>query len=156
MNTEYALNRINTMITNNLNTMLATIDSEVSASRSTPTFEEIKIGLLSADILTTFPCLLIYADTTNIKQDEYQWQDRRLYYEIIAWVVENDPSDLHRFVLRYGDAIVRILRKESNWIPNLHSPIIREVKYSDLYQSDHGLAQGCMVQGEINYIISNT
>jgi hypothetical protein len=154
MNVEYALNRIQTMLTNNLNTMLATIDIEVSASRSTPQYSEMKIGLLDTDILTMFPSILIYADTTNIKQDEYKWQDRRLYYEIIAWVVENDPSYLHRFVLRYGDAIVRILRKESNWIPNLHSSIMREVKYSDLYKSDHGLCQGCLIQGEIDYIIT--
>lgn len=154
MNSEYVLNNIKTMMETYLTAMLRTVETEASAVTQTTDPEEYIIGERDLDILTMFPAVLIYGKNSTDNDDEYGYQERIFSYEIVAWVVENDQENLHRFVVRYGDSIVRILRKESYWQTNLHTPIVRMCTFTDLFKSTIGYAQGVMVNGEIRYIIS--
>lgn len=154
MNSEYALDNIKSMMETYLTAMLRTIETEASATTQTTDPQEYVIGERDLDILTMFPCILVYAKNSADNDDEFGYQERILTYEIVSWVVENDQENLHRFVVRYGDAIVRILRKENYWATNLHTPIVKICTFTDLFKSNIGYAQGVMVSGEIRYIIS--
>jgi len=137
-----------------LTAMLRTVETEASAVTQTTDPQEYIIGERDLDILTMFPAVLIYGKNSSDNDDEFGYQERIFTYEIVTWVVENDQENLHRFVVRYGDSIVRILRKESYWNKNLHTPIVRMCTFTDLFKSTIGYAQGVMVNGEIRYIIS--
>lgn len=154
MNSEYVLNNIKTMLETYLTAMLRTIETEASAAIQTTDPEEYSIGERDLDILTMFPVVLTYAKNSDESDDEFGYQERTLTYEIVAWIVENDQENLHRFVVRYGDAIVRILRKESYWATNLHTPVVKLCTFTDLFKSNVGYAQGVMVTGDVRYIIS--
>ena len=154
MNSEYVLNNIKTMMETYLTAMLRTVETESSAVTQTIDPQEYLIGERDLDILTMFPSVLIYGKNSSDNDDEFGYQERLFNYEIVAWVVENDQENLHRFVVRYGDSIVRILRKESYWNKNLHTPIVRMCTFTDLFKSTIGYAQGVMINGEIRYIIS--
>lgn len=154
MNSEYVLNNIKTMMETYLTAMLRTVETEASAVTQTTDPQEYLIGERDLDILTMFPSILIYGKNSADNDDEQGYQERIFNYEIVAWVVENDQENLHRFVVRYGDSIVRILRKESYWETNLHTPIVKICTFTDLFKSTIGYAQGVMVNGEIRYIIS--
>jgi len=154
LNSEYVLNNIKTMMETYLTAMLRTVETESSAVTQTIDPQEYLIGERDLDILTMFPSVLIYGKNSSDNDDEFGYQERLFNYEIVAWVVENDQENLHRFVVRYGDSIVRILRKESYWNKNLHTPIVRMCTFTDLFKSTIGYAQGVMINGEIRYIIS--
>lgn len=154
MNSEFVLNNIKTMMETYLTAMLRTVETEASAVTQTTDPQEYIIGERDLDILTMFPAVLIYGKNSSDNDDEFGYQERIFTYEIVTWVVENDQENLHRFVVRYGDSIVRILRKESYWNKNLHTPIVRMCTFTDLFKSTIGYAQGVMVNGEIRYIIS--
>lgn len=154
MNSEYVLNNIKTMMETYLTAMLRTVETESSVTTQTTDPQEYVIGERDLDILTMFPVVLTYAKNSADNDDQFGYQERTLTYEIVAWVVENDQENLHRFVVRYGDAIVRILRKESYWATNLHTPVVKVCTFTDLFKSTIGYAQGVMITGEIRYIIS--
>jgi len=154
LNSEFVLNNIKTMMETYLTAMLRTVETEASAVTQTTDPQEYIIGERDLDILTMFPAVLIYGKNSSDNDDEFGYQERIFTYEIVTWVVENDQENLHRFVVRYGDSIVRILRKESYWNKNLHTPIVRMCTFTDLFKSTIGYAQGVMVNGEIRYIIS--
>jgi len=124
LNSEFVLNNIKTMMETYLTAMLRTVETEASAVTQTTDPQEYIIGERDLDILTMFPAVLIYGKNSSDNDDEF------------------------------GDSIVRILRKESYWNKNLHTPIVRMCTFTDLFKSTIGYAQGVMVNGEIRYIIS--
>ena len=88
-----------------------------------------------------------------VMRHQYQWQERTLNFVIVAWVVEVDAELLHRFIVRYGDAIGRILKDPDNWSGYLSSPVVGTTSYSDIYTVEHGLSQGCSIEGTIEFFI---
>lgn len=154
MNSEYVLDNIKSMMETYLTAMLRTLEIESSATIQTIDPQEYIIGERDLDTLTMFPCILVYGKNSTDINDQFGYQERELTYEVLAWIAENDQEHLHRFVIRYGDAIVRILRKETYWESNLHTPIVKLCTFSDLYKSNVGYAQGVMIAGTIRYIIS--
>lgn len=154
MNSEYALNNIKDFIETNINDMLDVIDIEVNASTATPNYSEICFGNRNINIITQYPSILIVGKESTIKKDEYQYQERQLDFEVIVWIAQNDIENLHRFLLRYGDAISRLLRDESNWTTDLNTPVVKNIVYTDIYESNVGYTAGCSISGSVNYFIS--
>ncbi|MFA5731863.1 MAG: hypothetical protein WC934_07650 [Acidithiobacillus sp.] len=154
MNAEYAVDSVIGILTNKLNAALITLQYEAGSSLVTPTPEEYKFGDRDPSNLTVFPTIIVKANRSFKKDDQYEFQERVIAIEVITWIVNEDEETLHRFVLRYGDAIQRVLRKESNWPANLHSPKAENAQYSDIYLTSFGLAQGVLNQVEIRQIIS--
>jgi hypothetical protein len=109
-------------------------------------------GERSIEQLEGFPSLSISAINSPIKDSQYHYDEISHTIQIIAWIVEVDPETLHRFVLRYANAIREVLRDESKWGNELHSPSIVQTQYSEVYNADHGLAQACRVQVEIKEV----
>jgi len=136
--------------------MINTIEAESGAVTLVDTIAEIKVGSFLPTEFTAYPAIAVYAQNSNAKDDQYQYQERQLNFAIAAWMVQVDNEQLHRFICRIGDAIVRVLRNETTWNAYpLHTIQISEAMYSEVFTIPHGLAQGCQVQGSVNYIISN-
>lgn len=154
MNTEYVIDSVIDILQNNLEAMLLVVEGETDSSLSTPTPQEYFFGDRDPTVLTLFPAVIVKGDFSYKKDDQYGYQERTTTLNIITWAVNEDEENLHRIILRYGDAIGRVLRDESNWPPNLHSPRVENTQYSDLYQSDFGLAEGCLNKIDISYVIS--
>ena len=154
MNTEFALNNVNTMLQANLTTVLTALETESGTTTITPTPNEYKIGVYDdPNLITTFPCVTIYSPYTRKAKDEVGFQVRRVSLRVLVWVIENDVSNLHRFVVRYGDAVSRILRIESNWTAGLHNSVIEDVNNTELYQRNVGFAQGVLIESTIDYLL---
>jgi hypothetical protein len=155
MNPEYALNSIKYYLIANINSVVDIVEAEASAATDAPTIQSFKIGSYLPTELDEFPAVLIKAQKTSDKKDNYEHQERRLNFEIQVWCVNIDAEELQRFICRYAEAVVRVLRNENNWKNNLNSPKIGDATISDLFEVDHGLAQGSQILGSIDYIISN-
>jgi hypothetical protein len=156
MNTEYCLNSIKIILDANIDTMINTIESESGATIFVDNIAESKVGSFLPTEFTAYPAIAVYAQNSNATDDQYEYQERQLNFAVAAWVVQVDNEQLHRFICRIGDAIVRILRNETNWNAYpLHSTRINEAVYSEVFNIPHGLAQGCQVSGSVNYILSN-
>ena len=154
MNSEYAINSIKTLLETYLPAMIAIVEGEASSTYSAPLPQQYFFGDREVDIMTLFPSIQISGKSSGVADDEYGEQERILRFEIVSWIIEEDVEKLNRYVLRYADSIIRCIRKESYWSANLHSPIALDAVYSGLYQTDFGLAKGCLVTGSINYFIN--
>src|SRR4030065_678194 len=109
MNAEYAIDSVISILTNKLNAALITIQYETTSSLTTPLPEEFKFGDRDPSNLTVFPVIIVKANRSFKKDDQYEFQERVIAIEIITWIVNEDEENLHRFILRYGDAIQRVL-----------------------------------------------
>lgn len=155
MNTEYIIENVKTMLETNLTTELTTIEVELDTSISTPTPAEYGIGEIDPNVLTLYPSVLIWSPLSRKKNDQQGFQVREVWIRILVWIVENDLENLHRFVTRYGDAVSRIFREETNWNVSLHNPVLEDVNNTDLYKRESvGYAQGCLIEGTVDYILS--
>lgn len=154
MNSEYALNNIKTIIEDGINDMLDVIDIEVNASVATPNPVEFAFGNRDTNIITQYPAVLVVGKESLTYNDQYRFQERQLNFEIVVWITQNDIENLHRFILRYSDAIARLLRNEDNWTTDLNTPVIKTLTYTDIYQTNVGYAEGCSITGSVNYFIS--
>jgi len=154
MNSEYALDSCKNILTTYLPSMILTIESESSATYSAPTPTQFIFGPRDVSNLTIFPSVLVVAKNSISKNDQYQWQERTMRIEIICWIVEVDMEKLHRFVLRYADAVIRCLREERYWATNLYFNVSNEATYTDIYQTTIGVAQGCLITCDVEYLIS--
>jgi hypothetical protein len=152
MNAEYMLDSCKTLLSTYLAAELVIIDAESSAVTASPVPAEYHFGARDPEELTSFPSIQLIGKNSSGK-DQYQWQDRTFRIDVVAWIVEVDPENLHRFILRYADAISRVLRDEDKWASNSYSPVIGTATYSDLYKTSFGLAQGCQVQLSVNDIL---
>lgn len=153
MNTEYALDSIKAILTSEIATTLATLKAEAASTITVASPAEYKIGDLMPTEFTMYPAIFIRANTTSPNEDQEDFQETTLNFVVVCWQVDVDAETLHRGIVRYGDAITRILRKSDNWESWLHSPRIRNATYSELYTVPHGIAQGCAVEGTIEFII---
>jgi len=154
MNVEYAIDSAIDMLQTYLPNMLITMQGESNSSFVTPAPQEYKFGDRDPLVLTVFPTVIVKANYSYSKDDQYGFQERSAVLDLITWAVNEDEEKLHRIIVRYGDCIQRVLRKEGYWPPNLHSPVVGNVQYSDLYTTDFGLAEGCLNKVDIKYIIS--
>jgi len=154
MNSEYALNSCKNLLETHLTSMILLIENETGATYNAPTPKEFHFGERETDIMTDFPSIQIIGRSSNSVDDQYNYQDRSLKFEVIAWIIEEDVEKLCRYILRYADAITKCLRKEDYWDVNLHNPVSSEAVYSGLYRTDFGLAKGCLINGSIDYIIT--
>lgn len=154
MNAEYALNSCKSILENYLSVAIVDIENEVLATYNAPSPKEFSFGEKETSVMTEFPCIQVVGKSSSGSNDQYQYQIRTLKFEVITWIIEDDMEKLSRYILRYADAIVKCLRNEEYWSVNLHSPVIGDAVYSDLYRTDFGLAKGCLVNGQIDYVIS--
>lgn len=155
MNTEIALDRVKTILTNNLSATLIVLQMEAESTTVTPTPQEFKVGeFIEPDIISTFPFICVYSPSSLSKNDYSNFQDRTININVLSWIVENDVETLHRFLVRYGEGIQRILRNESNFSSlGFHNPVVKNAENTDLYKTDVQYAQGVLVQFDINYIL---
>jgi hypothetical protein len=155
MNTEFALDTIKTILDTYLDSEIDTLETESGATVFVSDIAESKVGDFLPTEFTQYPAFAVKAQRSSSFNDQYEWQDRRVHFEVTAWAVEVDNETLHRFICRVGDGIVRLLRNEKKWIGALHSPNVDDATYSDVFTVSHGLAQGCQVLGSVDYILSN-
>lgn len=153
MNTEYALEAIKTMLTTYLPAELIAIQVEAGSLTVTPVPAEYKIGEHDTDILTLYPSILIWSPYSRKQKDEPGYQEREIWIRVLSWIISNDMEDLHRFISRYSDGVGRVLRDENKWASGLHNPVIEDSNNTDLYQSDVGYAQGCLLEMTVDYIM---
>lgn len=154
MNCEYAIDSILQYLESDLETMLTTIKNESGSSLIAPIPANFIFGEKLPDAIDNFPSIMCKASLVDDKDNQYENQERRAFLEVIFWIVEVDESKLHRYVVRYGEAITRILRNETKWKVNLYNPKVGLCQYSDVYDANIGLAQGGSVKVEIDYVIS--
>ena len=153
MNTEYALKNIETMLTNNMTSVLNDLKIENSSTLVAPEPQSYNFGEIDTNILTSFPAINIWSPYSRKEKNEQGFQVRRIWLRVLAWIVQNDVSNLHRIVVRYGDAMSRILRIETNWNNNLFNPVIEDLNNTDLYEKNIGYAQGCLLEATIDYVL---
>lgn len=154
MNTEYTIDNCKSSLESYLTGQLTAVEVESSVTTVTPTPAEYKTGEHDTDILTLFPSVLVWSPLSRKKNDQPGFQVREVWIRILVWITENDQENLHRFISRYGDAVSRVFRTESYWNGGLHNPVVEDVNNTDLYKTNVGYAQGCLIEGTVDYIIS--
>lgn len=152
--TEYVLDNIKLSLQTYLETTLTALQVEAGSSIVTPTPQEYKIGVHDPDVLTTYPSIVIWSPYSRKKTDQAGFQEREIWFRVLSWITENDLENLHRFVSRYSDGVGTVLRNESYWNVNLHNPVIEDSNNTDLYETNVGYAQGTLLEGTIDYILS--
>lgn len=152
MNAEYAANSCKDILENYLGAEIAVIEAESSAVVNAPSPAAFLFGERDPSNLTEFPSILIKPDMSFNKDDQDEFEERTLMIDIICWIVEFDEELLNRFVMRYADAVERALQKKERWANYLHSPKMGNVQYSGIYDTDHGIAMGCMVSIQISIV----
>lgn len=154
MNSEYAVDNLKSMLESNLASVLVSLQMESSSSIVTPTPGQYKIGEHDGTILTIYPALCIWSPFSRKQLNEQGFQLRRVWLRVLIWVVDNDLGNLHRFILRYSDAVSRIMRIETNWNNGLHNPVVEDANNTDLYKvTNLGYGQGCLVESTIDYLL---
>ena len=154
MNTEYAIENAKSMLETNLASTLIILQNEASSSIVTPTPQEYIIGEYDPETLTLYPAVLIWSPKSNKVNDQYGYQTRSIWIRVLVWITENNLEYLHRFLIRYSDAVLRVLRDESNWIAGLHNPVVENTDNTDLYkQQTVGYAQGTLIEGTVDYML---
>lgn len=152
--TEYVLDNIKLSLQTYLESTLTALQIQAGSSIVTPTPQEYKIGEHDPNVLTTYPSILIWSPYSRKKSDQPGFQEREIWFRVLAWITENDLDNLHRFICRYSDGIGKVLREESYWKVNLHNPVIEDSNNTDQYQTNVGYAQGTLLEGTIDYILS--
>jgi hypothetical protein len=153
MNTEYIINSLKTNLETYLSNELITIEHESSSTIVTPTPQEFLIGEHDAEVLTKYPSVLIWSPYSRKKMDIQGCQERQVWVRILTWITENDLSNLHKFLVRYSDAIGRILRDEEKTPLHTHNIVIEDSNNTDLYKTNVGYAQGCLLECTVDYIM---
>lgn len=154
MNCEYAIDSVIQYLTSDLETMLNIIKIEAGSSVLSQVPQTFDFGEKDPTAIDNFPAVMCKASTTDNKSNQYKNQERSAFLEVIFWVVNIDENELHRMIVRYGEAITRVLRDETKWKVNLYNPVIGACQYSDIYESSIGLAQAGNVKISIDYLIS--
>ena len=155
MNTEYALDTFKSNLETYLAAELIVIQNESGSSKVTPVPAEYKLGEHDPNILTMYPSINIWSPYSRKSKDSQGYQVREIWIRTLAWVVQNDLEDLHRFIVRYGDGVLRVFRDESYWeAKSFHNPVVEDANYTDLYKQDSvGYAQGVLIEGTIDYLL---
>lgn len=154
MNCEYAIDSVLENLESGLSVALETIRIESGSSYVSPLPQNYDFGEKVPSAVDNFPAIMVKAVNTDNKDNQYKTQERIAFLEVIFWIVNVDENDLHRIVVRYGEAITRILREETNWRVNLYNPKVSTCQYSDIYDVNFGLAQAGSVKVEIDYLIT--
>lgn len=154
MNTEIILDNVKSMLETNLATELIALQLEAESSVVTTAPAEFKIGEHDPNVLTLYPSILIWSPYSRKINDQQGFQVRQVWVRVLSWIVENDLENLHRFIARYSDAVSRIFREETNWNTSLSNSNVEDCNNTDLYNTNTGYAQGCLMEGTIEYILS--
>jgi hypothetical protein len=154
MTSEYVVDSIKSFLESNIDSKVDTLEAIVGATNLAPNIAEYKVGNFLPTELTLFPALTIAMQKNSNGENEYEFQDRIARFEVVIWVVNVDAETMHRYVMRYGDAAVAVLSDEANWSNGLHNPNIGDATFSDLFETDHGLAQGVQILGSAEFILS--
>lgn len=155
MNSEYAVDTLKLNLETYLSAELTTIQMESGSSKVAPTPAEYKIGEHDPEILTMYPSILIWSQYSRKSKDSQGFQVREIWMRVLVWIVQNDLEDLHRFILRYGDAVSRVFREESYWeAKSFFNPVVEDANNTDLYKQESvGYAQGVLIEGTIDYLL---
>lgn len=155
MNSEYALDTLKSNLETYLSTKLTEIQIESGSSSVAPTPAEFKLGEHDPNILTMYPSVLVWSPYSRKSKDSQGFQVREIWIRTLVWIVQNDLEDLHRFIVRYGDAVSRVIRDESLWeSKGFHNPVVEDSNNTDLYKQETvGYAQGVLVESTIDYIL---
>jgi hypothetical protein len=156
MNTECVLNNIKAVLDAELDAEIDAIEIEASATAFVDDLAQSEVGDFLPTELTSFPAYTVQCQRTSVVDEQYEFQVRRVHWEVVGWIVQIDNSNLHRFICRMGDAITRLLRNETKWQNLINTPLVNDATYSSVYNITHGLAQGCQILGSADYILSNS
>jgi hypothetical protein len=154
MNAEYALNNVADILETYLANEIVTVETEASATYSAPSPAQFIYGPYVESLIENFPAWIILGDNSSNKINSQGYQVRTFRYDCVIWAVADDLEKVHRYILRYADATVRILRNENYLWNYLCNPLAETARYSDAFESEVGLAQGALVQGSIEIIIA--
>lgn len=155
---EKALDKAKSILedSNRLQSTLSTIDGETSSpSLTTPVPRSFKVGdyLGREEILAEIPAVTVEARPTTEMDTQEAWKELRHTLWVWAFVAEVDPEKLHRYMVRYGEGIRRLLGQQRYWGGGWHNPVASQVLPTGVFQATHRLLQGCRVQVEVSEIV---
>jgi len=142
---------------NRLEDMLATIDQEEEADLSTPTPKADDSSFLLGDytgreeILGNIPCLTFVPKNTPEGESDRGYFIKRHSLHIFIWVAEADIAKLTRYAMRYAEAVTRIISDGDLW-QGFSDPQSVNTMYTDVFQADHRLLQGCRIEVAVSEI----
>lgn len=154
MNTEYCMNWMLSTLQTYLAAELAIVEAEASATYTAGNISEYLFGARDPDLLVNFPSLQVRGKNSQGFTNGHGFQERVARIEIVVWCVSDDLEKLERYLVRYGDAIARVLRKENILANYIDSLEVQEAMYSDLYTSDMQWAKGVSISVNVKYINS--
>ena len=105
------------------------------------------------EILSQFPAVTIELQNTFPQDSQEEWEERRQELYVWAFVGHVDIEQLHRHLVRYGDAIRRIIRRRKLWGAGWHDLNVGNSLYTGIFSAGHMLVQGCRIEvtvGEID------
>jgi len=142
---ENAVNKAKELLENNLENQLP---------ENTPKPEVFKVGnyVGREEILHSLPAVTLDARNTLEVDSQEDWAELEQDFYVWAFIAEVDIENLHRFIMRYGEAIRKILRKGAHWGSGWHNPVADNTLYTGVFDAGHFLVQGCRVEVKIREI----
>ena len=158
MTIEIALDKAKSILTtaNELGDTLTLIDAEtVSPALITPSPRGFLIGsyLGREEVLAEIPAVTFEARTTVPVASQEEWREDRHTVWVWAFVAEVDIEQLHRFAMRYGEALKRILRQRNLWGGGWHNVEVGNAIYTNVFWAGHRLLQGCRVEVSVSEVV---
>jgi len=154
MSAENAVDSIRKILSDDLSKKLPEIDEEESTELVTPKPVQFLVGDYTGreEIIVDNPAITIQSRNTPEGRTNQDWLVKTHSLWVDAWVVEVDIETLHRYIMRYAEAIDRLLVDESKWEHGWFNPSVNNTMYSDIFQADHRLMQGARVECEVSEI----
>ena len=156
MSMETALDKAKSIVEDNLAAELLVIDAETAdPNLATPAPKVFLIGnyLGREEILASIPAVTIEARNTMLEDDEEEWQENRHTLWVWAFVAEVKIDVLHRYMMRYGEAMRRVLTRRSNWGGGWHNIRVGNAVFTQTFEAPNRLLQGCRVEVQVSEIV---
>jgi len=105
------------------------------------------------ELLAQLPAITFDARNTNTvsQQEGYEEQQHELY--CWAFIGEVNIEYLHRYVMRYAEAMRNILRPA--WGSGWHDIRIGNTLYTGVFDAGHFLVQGCRIEFSVKEIVAD-
>lgn len=142
----------------NLEEVLEEIDAEEGFDIVTPPPKQFLVGsyLGREEVLAEIPCVTVEARNTPEGETESGYYIKQHSFWVYAWVAEVDIEIMHRYMMRYAEGLGKIISDIRRWGNNWFDAGVNNTMYTDVFQADHRMVQGCRVEARVSEVFEDT
>lgn len=138
-----------------INTKLAEVDAEMNNGIESVPVPEENYYLSERERQVNYPAVKVQGLQARGVHIDDLWDEWAYHLEIEAYVTNHDAEVLSRLIMRYAEAMKRVLRDPGAWAPVAHEPKIQNIYYSRVAPLEQrGFLRACRIVMTVNKIQS--